>query len=83
MLLRSLPPVVRNVVFSSTLQRTGCLKCGIGPHHVYECQHLSREKAVDLEQKVFRRWAVLVGEELMLYGSSSSTAAYTDPALDF
>ena len=81
MLLRSLPPVVRNVVFSSTLQRTGCLKCGIGPHHVYECPHLSREEAVDLEQKIFRRWVVLVGEELMLYGSSSSTTAYTEGAI--
>ena len=65
---------------SSTLQRTGCLKCGIGPHHAFQCPHLSHEEAVDLESAAYRRWVVLIGEDLMMFGACSSIDAYEQSA---
>ena len=79
-LLKSLPWVVRDVLFRCNLQRTGCLKCGVGPHHVFECPQLTPEEAADLERKAYKRWAILVGEEMMLYGASSSVEAYEESA---
>ena len=77
---RSMPFVVREVLFQANLQHTGCLRCGIGPHHVLQCPHLGREEAGEMDQQAFRRWTVLIGEELLLYGSSSSVEAYKDGA---
>ena len=79
-LIRSLPAAVRQVVTSSTLQRTGCLKCGIGPHQVFQCPFLSHNEAADLERAAYRRWTLLIGEELMMFGAGSSIAAYEEGA---
>ena len=79
-LIQLLPAAVRQIVTSSTLQRTGCLKCGIGPHHVFRCPFLSHEEAVDLESGAYRRWSVLIGEELMMFGACSSVMAYEESA---
>ena len=80
-LFRSLPLDIREVLLQCNLQRTGCLRCGIGPHHVYQCPHLSHETASEMEQGAYRRWAILIGEELMLYGASSSASVYKESAL--
>ena len=79
-LIRSLPAAVRQVVTSSTLQRTGCLKCGIGPHQVFQGPFLSHDEAADLERVAYRRWTLLIGEELMMFGAGSSIAAYEESA---
>ena len=79
-LLRSVPVVVREVLYQANLQRTGCLRCGIGPHHVLQYPHLRREEAGEIDQQAYKRWTVLIGEELMLYGSSSSVETYKEGA---
>ena len=79
-LLRGLPCAVREVVKSTHLQRNGCVLCGLGPHSTHDCPFLDKEEAEKKAAALFRRWLSLVGEELLLFSRSSSTAAYVEAA---
>ena len=80
-LFRGLPGVVRRAVFTSTLQRTGCIQCGIGPHSVYDCPHLDTTDANWLSHRLYKQWTTIVGEELMLFGVASTSANYFESAI--
>ena len=79
LLLRGLPPAIYGAVVGTNLQRSGCVSCGIGPHSTNECPvlgALAEEKAA----RLYRRWAALVGDELLVFSRSFSTQAYVDGA---
>ena len=80
-LFRGLPGVVRKAVFTSNLQRTGCIKCGVGPHSVYDCPHLNASEANELSLGLYKQWATVIGEELMLLGAASTSASYIETAI--
>ena len=79
-LIRGLPPAVFNSVISTHLQRSGCLFCGVGPHCTHDCPNTAPELAEEKAAVLFKRWAGVVGEELVIYARSYSTGGYTQGA---
>ena len=78
-LLRGLPPAVYHSITHTNLQRSGCLHCGICPHSTNDCPILG-SAAEERAAKLYRRWAALIGEELLVFSRSSSTHAYAEGA---
>jgi len=75
-LLYGVVPAVRNVLFRYPLQRSGCALCGIGPHSTAACPRMDRQTAEQQEAALFRRWMVVIGQELLLYGATERFSDY-------
>ena len=78
-LLRGLPSAVYHAVTGTSLQRSGCVHCGIGPHSTNDCPVLGAG-AEAKAARLYRRWAGLIGDELLVFSRSSSSQAYVDGA---
>ena len=78
-LLRGLPSAVYRAVIGTNLQRSGCVHCGIGPHSTNECPILG-STAEEKADRLYRRWAALIGDELLIFSRSLSTEAYAEGA---
>ena len=80
-LFRGLPGVVRRVMFTCNLLRTGCIRCGVGPHSVYDCPFVDALEANQMSLRLYKQWSTIIGEELMIFGVASSSANYMDAAI--
>ena len=80
-LFRGLPGVVRRVIFTCNLLRTGCIRCGVGPHSVYDCPFVDALEANQMSLRLYKQWSTIIGEELMIFGVASSSANYMDAAI--
>ena len=79
-MLRGLPSAIYHIVTASNLQMSGCVHCGIGPHCTNDCPFLDKEVAESKAAALYRRWSALIGEELLIFSRSSTTAAYAEAA---
>ena len=79
-LLRGLPSAVFEIVTSTNLQRSGCVRCGIGDHSTYDCPLLDKEVAESKAGALYRRWVALIAEELLIFSRCATTGAYIDTA---
>ena len=77
-LLRGLPSAVHHAVMGCSLQRSGCVLCGVGPHGTQECPRMSAEVAEKKAENLLRRWASLIGKELTIFARSSTTGVYSE-----
>ena len=66
-LLRGLPSAVFRAVTGTSLQRSGCALCGIGPHSTHDCPDVTSAVAEEKSAMLFKRWASIVGDELSIF----------------
>ena len=75
-LLGGLPLSIRSVVLRFNWQRSGCISCRRSDHSIYDCPYVAHERTEDIARDAFQRWCGLVGEELLLFASTSSASIY-------
>ena len=78
--LRGLPAPVHQAVFLYGMQRSGCLRCGLCSHSIYDCPHVKGNVALvcDMDGKAMRKWAAVAGQELLLFSAAASTTSYLE-----